>query len=158
MINIVVEKLSLLDLKLNSKKCFFIRIGKAFFHNCCPILIDGCSIQPSTAVQYFGVSFKSTRTFKIDISHNVTKFYRALSSLLSKFKGKIDETIIVYLVQSQCNPILFYWCEIFASKMSDVKHVDFVWFRFLFSLWGVTSDNAAYITETLGLKLPSSTI
>ena len=123
MINICVDELKNLDLKINVKKSKCIRIGKCFNNLCSNLVIEGNAVPWSNCLTYLGVTIKSCSKFTVDLKPARCKFYRAFNSLYSKIP-KANEALIVSLVNTFCVPIIMYSMEALDLNISLLRSLD----------------------------------
>ena len=123
MINICVDELQNLDLKINVKKSKCIRIGKCFNNFCSNFVIEGNAVPWSNCLTYLGVTIKSCSKFTVDLKPARCKFYRAFNSLYSKIP-KANEALIVSLVNTFCVPIIMYSIEALDLNISLLRSLD----------------------------------
>ena len=110
LIDICVDSLTTIQLSVNAKKCFCMRIGKRFRVDCNNAIIDNFPIQWSSEIRYLGVYFISGHVIKFNLNYCKKKFYRCLNSILSKTGTKVID-ILLSLTHSYCVPVLLYATE-----------------------------------------------
>jgi hypothetical protein len=109
LINLCIDSLAALLLKVNYKKCFCIRIGKRFASQCKPLSIDSEPIVFAEEVRYLGIFIKSGYILKFNLDYGKRKFYGCLNEILRKVGNK--ESIVLSLCNSFCTPMLLYGIE-----------------------------------------------
>jgi len=84
MIDLCKTELDWFDLRINSDKTSFMRIGNRYNCRTADILIDGNAIVCSQEIKYLGVFLLSSKVFKCDPHYAKTKYFRSLNGFLSK--------------------------------------------------------------------------
>ena len=107
LINICVEELNSIQLSVNPKKCFCMRIGKRYAVNCKSVVIDQNPIQWSNEIRYLGVYFTAGHLLKFNFAPSKSRFYRCMNCILSK-TGIKAINVVFSLTQSYCVPLLLY--------------------------------------------------
>ena len=124
MIDLCINELHSLDLKVNIKKSTSIRIGKYFKKDCVKILVDGLTIPWMNTITYLGVVLKSALKLSLELKPARAKFYRAFNSLYSKI-SKANEYLITTLVGTFCVPVIMFSLEAFELNASTLSAIDF---------------------------------
>jgi len=96
------HELSCLDMSINVKKSFCLRIGQAYNHECREMCtLDGHDITWSNSVRYLGVHIKSAKNFTCCLSHAKGSFYRAFNAVLGKVANVASELVIIELLKTK---------------------------------------------------------
>jgi len=77
MLDICVDKVTALNLKINAKKCCIIRC----MNYCKDLIFDGGMIEFVNKSKYLGVMLKVGRNFGVDIQYMKSNFYRSFNSV-----------------------------------------------------------------------------
>jgi hypothetical protein len=108
MINNVKRSLDNLDLMLNVGKCKVCRVGPKFKRCCCPIKIDNTCLMFVDTMDYLGVYIDSGYKLKFNDINNLSKFYKSVNCIFAKFKGKVCESVLLFLIDKYCKSHLMY--------------------------------------------------
>jgi len=93
------HELSCLDMSINVKKSFCLRIGQAYKHECRKICtLDGHDITWSNSIRYLGVRIKSAKNFTCCLSHAKFSFYRGFNAVLGKVANVASGLVIIELL------------------------------------------------------------
>lgn len=140
LISLCEEKLSVMDLSINSKKSFCIRVGPRFSAECANIsLSSGSDIQWVSTVRYLGVFLASSRTFKCVLNNAKQSFYRSFNAIYGKIGGHATEDVILHLLYTKALPCLLYATEVLPLKRADIQSLEFTFNRILFKLFKTSS-------------------
>ena len=149
-----------LDMSINTKKSFCLRIGKRFSVQCGNIVTKNGSIIPwSNSIRYLGIYIKSSNSFKCCLDEAKKSFHRSLNAIFGRVGRIASEEVVLHLVFSKCIPILLYASETCNLSKRDFSSLDFAVMRFLLKLFK-TADPAV-IDECLtffNYKKPSAII
>ena len=107
MVDLCLNVLTSLDLKVNVKKSACIRIGRDFKHDCVQLAADGTLIPWVPCFTYLGVALISATKFSLDLKPARIKFYRSFNSLYCKI-SKASEVLIASLVNTFCIPAMMF--------------------------------------------------
>ena len=107
MINLCVEELDYLDLKINIKKTLCMRIGKNHSEKVALMSINNHSLDWKQEIRYLGVYILSSNSFKCNMQPARQKFFRALNGIFAKIGTKASPNVILSLVNAYC---LLYCC------------------------------------------------
>ena len=83
MVDLCLNVLTSLDLKVNVKRSACIRIGKDFKLDCVQLTVDGTLIPWVPCFTYLGVALISATKFSLDLKPARIKFYRSFNSLIT---------------------------------------------------------------------------
>jgi len=118
LINICVDELNSIQLSVNAKKCFCMRIGKRYAVSCKSVVIDNYHVQWSNEIRYLGVFLTAGHLLKLNFVPYKKRFYRCLNSILSK-TGIKAINVVLSLTQSYCVPYLLYSVESTSLTMTE---------------------------------------
>ena len=107
MVNIVKSELDWLDMEINVKKSMCMRIGKRYDVAVDNICLAGKPIQWAREIKYLGLYLIAAASFKFDLHHAKVKFFRSLNGILGKLGASPPVSIVLHLVATYCNPVLF---------------------------------------------------
>jgi exonuclease III len=134
LIDICVDSLTTIQLSVNAKKCFCMRIGKRFRIDCNNVKIDKFPIQWSSEIRYLGVYFISGHVIKFNLDYCKKKFYRCLNSILSKTGTKVID-ILLSLTHSYCIPVLLYATESMSLTITEKRRLASPFQRLYFKMF-----------------------
>ena len=98
-----------LDMKINAKKSYCIRIGPRYNASCDTICTTaGSLISWCDEIRYLGVYIVSARAFSCSFNHAKESFYRAFNAIFGKVGRVASEDVIVQLINAKCMPCLLY--------------------------------------------------
>jgi len=123
MVDLCLNVLTSLDLKVNVKKSACIRIGRDFKHDCTQLTADGTLIPWVPCFTYLGVALISETKFSLDFKPARIKFYRSFNSLYCKI-SKASEVLIASLENTFCVPAMMFGFEAFSLNASNVRAID----------------------------------
>lgn len=153
-------ELAHLDMSINVKKSFCLRIGPRFNSQCTNIVSRNGNIIPWVAkIRYLGIYLKSSISFRCCLDESKKSFYRAINAIFGRVGRIASEDVVLYLMFTKCLPILLYATEVLNLTKGDISSLDFTVVRFLMKLFK-TSD--IYIIKDclliFGYKLPSEIV
>jgi len=126
-------ELNYIDMAINFKKSFCIRIGPRNGATCASIAsLNDHVIHWMTEVRYLGIYMVSSRVFKSSLHYAKCGFYRAANAIFGKVGRVASEEIILRLITSKCLPILFYCLEVCPLTKNDLNSLDFVINKFFY--------------------------
>ena len=67
MVDVCINELNSLDMKINAKKSSCIRFGKGYKNDCAQVSVDGISLTWSPNLKYLGITLKSSMKFSVDL-------------------------------------------------------------------------------------------
>lgn len=154
------NELARLDMSINIKKSFCLRIGPRFNVQCANIVSNnGLNIPWANRIRYLGVFIKSSNSFRCCLDEAKKSFYRSINAIFGRVGRTASEEVLLTLMFTKCMPILLYASEVLNLSKRDISSLDFTVMRFLMKLFR-TSD-ATVIHECLmlfGYKMPSELI
>jgi len=125
MINICVDELTWLDMKLNVTKSACLRVGPRFQAPAVPITVGGNALPWVTEIKYLGVTLVGARSFTCDFHPAKTKFFRSLNSILGKIGNNSAIPLILKIVSTNCNPSLLYGLEACPVTKRQMKSLSY---------------------------------
>jgi len=125
MLNICVDELTWLDMKLNVMKSACLRVGPRFQVPATPLLVGGIALPWVTEIKYLGVTLVGARSFVCDFHPAKTKFFRSLNSILGKIGNNSAIPLILKIVSSNCNPSLLYGLEACPVTKRQLKSLSY---------------------------------
>ena len=120
MIDVCINELNSLDMKINAKKSSCIRFGKGYKNDCALVTVDGISFTWSPNLKYLGITLKSFSKFSVDLKDSRSNFYKSFNAIYSKV-SRAGEDVIVSLMKSFCMLSLLYGIEALHLNASDLK-------------------------------------
>jgi hypothetical protein len=124
MINMCINELEGIDLKINVKKTVCLKFGKNCKNNLLHEMSVGAStISWSASFKYLGINIVSASKFMIDLKPARAKFYRSFNSVYSKI-SKANEFLIISLVKTFCVPSLLFGLEAIDLNVSTLHSLD----------------------------------
>ena len=114
MLTICECELQKLDLVINAKKSSCIRIGSRNDVTCASICSSSGVLLPwINEMKYLGVTFTSSRIFKISTEHSRRAFHPVANAIFGCVGRVATEEVVLQLLlsNSKCVPILLYGLE-----------------------------------------------
>ena len=134
--------LSWLDMAINFKKSFCLRIGQRHDMQCASISsFSGQVIPWTTEIRYLGVYIVCSRIFKCSLDISKRSFYRAANAIFGKIGRYASEDVILQLISSKCMPVLLYGLEACPLTKTVISSLDFVVNRFFMKLFKTSDIN-----------------
>ena len=134
MIDVCIDELNSLDMKINAKKSSCIRFGKGYKTDCAQVSVDGISLPWSPNLKYLGITLKSSSKFSVDLKDSRSNFYKSFNAIYSKV-SRANEDVILSLVKSFCIPSLMYGIEALHLNASDLNSLDTPMFQALYKIF-----------------------
>ena len=148
MVNICCDELDAINLKLKTKKSYWIRIGKRYFAECTKISTNNGDIGWAREVKYLGIVIESNRRFKVSFTDTKCKFYMAFNTMFSKLGQIPDLSVTVHLLDSIAVPILMYAMEALNLNKSELNSIEFTFNKALFKIFKVSQiENVRFCME-----------
>jgi len=122
-----------IDLKFNVKKSSVIRIDKRCNIKCSTLLLDGNVVSYVDEIKYLGITIKKGITSCRSWCAEKIKFYRCFNAIYSK-ANFASEDILVNLFNCYCLPIITYACDAVLPCESDIRSLDKLIARLMFSI------------------------
>jgi hypothetical protein len=152
MVDICNEEIRELNLKLNTKKTFAIRIGRRFKTDCANLLVNNFSIAYSSSIKYLGVTIKAGTHFVCKYEQVKISFYRAFNSLYVKSKSAYSELISIHLLKAYCLPLILYALEATMPNKSSLLSLDHLIHRAVGNFFNlVETDNINFVRASINL-------
>ena len=123
MVDVCLNELCQLDLRINANKSYCIRIGQGHKNVCDLISINGVQIPWSVNFRYLGVTINAGSRFTIDCKPVRCKFYRSFNALYSKIP-RANECVIISLVRTFCISLVMYSLEAICLNKSTLNSLD----------------------------------
>ena len=124
---LVEAHLSKLDMILNPKKCFCLRIGPQSNRDCISVKISsGEFLNWVNKLRYLGVVLVSSKTFKVSLGEAKKKFYRSVNSIFSKIGKNASENAILHLIYSKCVPVILYGLDACDVSQTHLRLLRFI--------------------------------
>ena len=134
MIDVCINELNSLDMKVNAKKSSCIRFGKGYKNDCAQVSVDGISLTWSPNLKYLGITLKSSLKFSVDLKNSRCNFYKSFNAIYSKV-SRANEDVILSLVKSFCTPSLLYGVEALHLNASDLNSLDTPLFQAFYNIF-----------------------
>jgi exonuclease III len=152
MINKCVEAILCIDMCLNVKKTFAIRIGSRYRAKCESLTVHNSPIDYVDKLKYLGISILSGRKFACCIDHVKISFYKAFNALYAKAKSASSELICVFLLKSFCLPLLTYALEASDPSLNILSKLDHVVSRAVGKIFQIFDrENVRLVRDFVGL-------
>ena len=117
MVDLCIEELNCLDLKINVNKSVCMRIGRKHSEKIDSIEINNQLLTWKQEMRYLGVYFVSANSFKCNIQTSRQKFFRALNGIFAQIGTRASPSVILSLVNSFCLPVLLYGIEAMSMNV-----------------------------------------
>jgi hypothetical protein len=156
MINIVKAELKWLDMEINVKKSMCMRIGKRFDSQTCDLVLDNDPIKWVKEMRYLGLYIIAASTFKCNLHYAKISFFRSLNCLLSRLGPHPSPGIVLYLVSSHCNSILFYGLESLRLSKANYNSISYPYNATYTKLFSTFDKNIITLCQYYSGELPSS--
>ena len=158
MLDIVEYELEKIDMYINCKKCYCLRIGGRYDKKCADIISrSGKALAWADEIRYLGVHIIRSRNFKCSFSSAKQKFCRAANSIIGKIGNKSNEEVLLQLLSTKCIPILLYGSESCGIGKAGLQSIDFTVVRFLMKIFKTSNRQIVKdCIEYFGFELPSS--
>ena len=156
MINIVKAELKWLDMEINVKKSMCMRIGKRFDSQTCDLVLDNDPIKWVKEMRYLGLYIIAASTFKCNLHYAKISFFRSLNCLLSRLGPHPSPGIVLYLVSSYCNSILFYGLESLRLSKANYNSISYPYNATYTKLFSTFDKNIITLCQYYSGELPSS--
>jgi hypothetical protein len=127
MVNLCLNTVSNLNLKINESKSSCTKIGPSFQSLPSEIIINNTPLKWNTSFAYLGLRFNAGKTLSCDLHLSKTKFFASLNSILSKLGSNPSIPVALSLIDSKCAPILFYALEAIPLSKKQISNLDFTY-------------------------------
>ena len=116
------------------------------------ILINNIEVDYVEKIKYLGVTISSEPAFTFSADADLRSFYRSVNSILNVVK-KPDEAIQMYLLYTNCVPIVTYACQVkeFSARQMSLCNTalnDAIRKVFTYQRW----ESVRLLRESLGYK------
>ena len=103
------------DMLINIKKSFCLRIGPRHDVSCASVVsLSGQMIPWVNEVRYLGIHIVSSRTFRCSLR-------MAANAVFGKIGGRASEEVIIQIIRTKCMPVLLYGLEACPLRKSDIS-------------------------------------
>ena len=145
MVKVCCNELDSINLKLNTKKSYCIRIGKRFFVGCPNISTGYGDIIWAKEVKYLGITIESNRRFKTSFKNMKCKFYASFNTMYSKLGNIPDLNVTIHLLDSISIPILLYALEALNLNKAELNSLEYTLNKALFKIFRVSqAENLSF--------------
>ena len=141
MLDICCKELSLLDLKINSKKSTAIRIESRFKAKCVDLFAMNEIIPWSCESRYLGIYIQSGPKFKCTFEKTKAKYYRAVNAILARVGNLNNKTVTLNLLYSVALPVLMYSLEALCLNKTEIISLNHPWIRSFEKLFNTFDKN-----------------
>ena len=150
-------ELNWLDMVINSRKSFCMRIGQRCDVKCASIISSSGQVIPwATEIRYLGVYFVQSRIFKCSLDIAKRSFYRAANAIFGKIGRKASEEVILQIISAKCMPVLLYGLEACPLNKADINSLDLAINRLFVKIFKTTDINVVkYCQCQFNFRLPS---
>jgi len=124
MVNVCVKSFESIGMEINANKSACIRIGSRHRAIVTGIKSNGISIPWKQEIEYLGVLITSSPNFSVNLQKSKQKFFAALNSIFGKVGAQSSPTVLLSIIEAQCNPILLYASECLNWKKSMFNYLD----------------------------------
>jgi len=111
LVNLCNTELDHCNLTINSFKSACMPIGPRFKSLSSNIHMNGVKLSWKNEIRYLGIFIISENKFKINFQPVKQKFFKAVNGILGKISSTKNPSVTLSLLNSFCNPILFYGLE-----------------------------------------------
>ena len=134
------KELEFLDLSINAKKSFCLRIGPRHRFECENICTSsGDIINWVSEIRYLGVFIKSAMHFKCHLDNAKQSLFRSFTAVYGKIGGVAKDELLIQLIKSKCLPSLLYGTQALPLSKADISSLEFSFNRILFKMFKTSS-------------------
>lgn len=157
LLNVIECELQALDLTINSKKSYCLRIGSRCDIKCSTITnATGVMITWVSELRYLGMTLVKSRSFKVCLVYAKRSFYRAANAVFGKIGRLASEEVILQLIASKCMPMLLFGLEACTLNKSQLSSLDFTINRFFMKLFKTNNiEIVRACQESFDFEVPS---
>jgi len=124
LLEVCEQELDSLDMFINAKKSYYIRIGPRFNIDCHPLVTrDNRELKWCGSILYLGVS---ATVFRCSLSHNKQATYRAFNAMVGKVGRAASAEVMIQLFNSKCLPIRYYGIDVCRLTNTQINSLQFV--------------------------------
>lgn len=156
MIDICKDELDWLDMSMNIKKSMCMRIGKRFNATTSDVSLNGNAIKWCSEIKYLGMYIPAATNFKCNLHYSKMKFFRSLNSLFGKLGSSPHIGITLFLVSTNCNPILFYGLEAMRLSKANYSSLCYPYNSAYMKLFSTFDKNTITLCQFYSGELPLS--
>ena len=151
------NELIMLDMAINEKKSFCLRIGPRFQSQCVRITsVNGFKIEWVNKIKYLGIFIETSTKFKCCTDYAKRSFFRSLNAIYGKIGGCASEEVVLQLMYSKCIPVLIYAFEVCNLSKRSFATLDFSVTRFLMKLFKTNNiETINSCIDMFNIRLPS---
>ena len=155
MLDICVDEVTGLNLKLNVKKSCILRFGSRYMHNCKEVAFDGGVIEFVTKAKYLGVMLKVGKNFGVDVQYMKSNFYSSFNSVFHRVAKFQNELVVLQLVTTFCQPYLLYCVECLELSVTQLRSIEHTWLCAISHIFHITGSHVKLVSDFAG-KIPFS--
>ena len=134
------HELQKLELKINTKKSYCLRIGPRHKIESSNIIsLFGGDILWAKTIRYLGIYIASSYKFSCTFDNAKRSFYRSFNAIFGKIGSVATEDVILFLIRTKCLPTLLYGLEAVPLKKSVTDSLQFTFNRTMFKLFRTRS-------------------
>jgi len=116
-----------IDMMINMKKSFCLRIGPRYKVKCSNIVAsDSNVISWSNIIRYLGVNIVAGHKFTCSLDNCQRSFYRAFNAIFGKVGRIASKDVIIELLKAKCLPALYYGLESCPVNKSQIRSLEYV--------------------------------
>jgi len=149
MVNMCVDEVTKLDMKINARKCSILRFGARYLRSCVSITIQGNAVEYSDKAKYLGVMLLAYKSFAVDIKYMKSKFYRAFNSIYHRVGKLKNELITVQMMNSFCKPYLLYATECVGLTVTQTRSLRNSWQCAISHVFNTTGESVNFICSMI---------
>jgi hypothetical protein len=140
LVSICELELQKLELGINTKKSYCLRIGPRYKIETSNIAsLTGNIIVWAKNIRYLGVYIENSHKFKCNFDNAKRSFYRSFNAIFGKVGGVASEDVVLFLIKSKCIPVLLYGVEALPTNKTVVQSLLFSFNRTMFKLFKTRS-------------------
>ena len=156
MVNIVKTELDWLDMEINVKKSMCMRIGKRHDVAVGNICLADKPIKWVKEIKYLGLYITAAASFKCNLHYAKVKFFRSLNGILSKLGASPPVSMVLHLVATYCNPVLFYGLDALHLSKANYSSLSYPYNSVFTKLFSTFDKNIITLCQFYCGTLPSS--
>ena len=146
MVNVCIDEVTKLDMKVNTKKCSILRFGARYLRPCAP----GVNvIEYSGKAKYLGVMLVAYKSFTVDTKFMKSKFYRAFNGIYHRVCKLKNELVSVQMINSFCKPYLLYATECLGLTVTQMRSLRNSWQCAISHVFNTTGESVNFICSMI---------
>jgi len=123
LLEVYERELDNIDMLINAKKSYCIRIGPRFKFDCHPLVTnDNRELKWCGSICYI----TSATVFRCSVSHNKQATYRAFNATFGKVGRAASAEVMIQLFNSKCLSILYYGIDVCPLTSTQINSLQFV--------------------------------